>query len=100
MPKVCLTIVCPPAAEEQVWDFLVLAENTGVFNSTNVYGHGVPPAHLEFHDQVLGRTREISFTLLLEETIAETLIMNLRTQMAHVGLRYWMIPVTATGQIS
>lgn len=100
MSDVCLTLVCPPAAEEQLWDFLLLAQDTGIFTSAKVFGHGFHPAGLEIAEQVLGRTREIAFTLLVEAGIAEALLTDLREQMPRIGLRYWMTPVIAAGEIS
>ena len=100
MSDVCLTLICPPAAEEQLWDFLLLAPDTGIFTSAKIFGHGFNPAHLEIDEQVLGRTRELAFTLLLEANTAETLLTNLRKQMSRIGLRYWMTPVIAAGEIS
>ena len=99
MSDVCLTIVCPPNAEEQVWDFLLLAQDTGVFTSMKVFGHGFHPAGLEIAEQVIGRTREIAFTLLLNADSAQKLIAELRSRMARIGLRYWLLPVLEGGEI-
>lgn len=100
MSDVCLTLVCPPVAEEQLWDFLLLAQDTGIFTSAKVSGHGFHPAGLEIAEQVLGRTHELAFTLVLEANTAETLLTDLRKQLPRIGLRYWMTPVIAAGQIS
>lgn len=99
MSEVCLTLICPPSAEEQLWDLLLLAQDTGIFTSSKVFGHGFEPAGLEIAEQVLGHTREIAFTLLLEPETAQTLLEKLRSQMPRVGLRYWISPVIEGGEI-
>lgn len=99
MSEVCLTLICRPSAEEQLWDLLLLAQDTGIFTSSKVFGHGFHPAGLEVAEQVLGRMREIAFTLLLEAETAQTLLAQLRAQMPHVGLRYWLTPVLESGEI-
>lgn len=100
MTEVCLTLICPPAAEEQLWDVLLLTKDVGIFTSNEVFGHGFHPAGLEISEQVMGRTREVAFTLLLDSDIAQTLLSDLRARMQRIGLRYWLSPVAEGGEIA
>ena len=100
MAKVCLTLICPPAAEEQLWDLLLLFSDVGIFTSNEVFGHGFHPSGLEVAEQVMGRTREVAFTLLLDSETAQTLLAELRTRLPRIGLRYWLSPVLDGGEIA
>lgn len=100
MAEVCLTLICPPEAEEQLWDLLLLTNDAGIFTSNEVFGHGFHPSGLEIAEQVMGRTREVAFTLLLNPETAQTLLAELRAQLPRIGLRYWLTPVLEAGGIA
>lgn len=99
MGEVVLTLVCSPASEEKLWDFLLLAEEAGVFTSVRVSGHGVHPSRLDIAEQVEGRTRELVFTLILTDDGAQSLVTRLREELRGLALRYWITPVIQSGEI-
>lgn len=99
MTHVVLTVVCPPAAEERLWDFLLIAQETGVFTSARVSGHGVHPMQLDVTEQVAGRVREIMFQLVLTAESAQALLSRLRAELQGAALRYWLLPVLESGEI-
>lgn len=99
MAKVCLTLICPSAAEEQLRDLLLLTKDAGIFTTSEVFGHGFRASRLGISEQVMGRAREVDFTLLLDSVIAQTLLSELRARMPRTGLRYWLSPVLEGGEI-
>lgn len=98
MAEVVLTLVCSPASEEKLWDFLLL-EEAGVFTSATVSGHGVHPSGLAVSEQVEGKTRERVFTLVLADERAQSLVAQMREELRGLGARYWITPVIQRGEI-
>ncbi len=56
MSDLCLTLLCPPEAEEKLLDRLLLSpEIVKVFTSTTTAAHGLSHENMDQAEQVLGR---------------------------------------------
>lgn len=94
-----LTLICRPDLEERVLDRLLMSCPQDLFTSQSVACHGA--AHHGFApvEQVLGRQQMVQVQILLPVTVMHTVLAELRTEFAGVGLRYWLSAITAAGEI-
>lgn len=99
MSNVCLTLLCPVAHREHLIDLLLLNPEVQVFTSTNVAVHGLPHQGLSASEQVLGQATAVQITALVSEENSTRVIANLKQELPGIGLRYWLSPVTETGEI-
>ena len=100
MTRCCLTLLCAPELEEKILDLLLVEAPADVFTSAASFTHGLHPQHLDPVERVLGRGHSVLIQLLLEQEAATTLLDLLRLRLAGAGLRYWLLPVLAEGEIA
>ncbi len=98
MSELCLTLLCLPAIEEKLLDFLLLSE-VQVFTSTPTAEHGLDQKNLDPMEQVLGRARATQIQAIISAADKEPLLAALRQQFSGTGLRYWITPVIEAGAI-
>jgi hypothetical protein len=100
MAECCLTLICPPAIEEKLLDTLLATAGNEVFTSTPTFGHGTAPGRWSATEQVMGRSRAVQVQILLTATELAQLLTRLRADFAGAGLRYWVCPLSAEGEIA
>lgn len=100
MNQSLLTIICPPSLERPVTDWLLEQEAISGFTSLQVHGHGSDPLALSLIEQVEGRKKQIMFQVHLSSEIAENVINALKQNFKGADIHYWLVPVTATGNLS
>ena len=100
MSELCLTLLCPPEAEERLLDLLLMLPNTTVFTSTPTAAHGLTHENLNQTEQVLGRARATEVEVIFAVDKKAALLDALRQQFVGAGLRYWITPVIESGEIA
>lgn len=99
MTDLCLTLLCPPTAEEKLLDTLLMLSAALVFTSTPTAAHGLAMGGLSQAEQVMGRAEATQVQVILPSGDKDQLLDELRSQMAGAGLRYWLTPVVEAGDI-
>ena len=99
MTDLCLTLLCPPAVEEKLLDSLLMLSDALVFTSTPTAAHGLAMGGLSQAEQVMGRAGATAVQVIFAAEDKETLLGELRQQLAGAGLRYWLTPVVEAGHI-
>ena len=99
MTDLCLTLLCPPTAEEKLLDTLLMLSAALVFTSTPTAAHGLAMGGLSQAEQVMGRAEATQVQVILPCGDKDQLLDELRSQMAGAGLRYWLTPVVEAGDI-
>ncbi len=100
MSEFCLTLICPPAVEENLLDLLLLSPNVTVFTSTATAAHGLAHESLDQTEQVLGRAHAKEIQVLFAAADKTMLLEHIRRQFAGTGLRYWLTTVVEAGEIT
>lgn len=100
MSELCLTLLCPPQAEERLLDLLLMLPNTTVFTSTPTAAHGLAHDDMDQNEQVLGRARATEVEVIFAANDKAALLDALRQQFVGAGLRYWITPVIESGEIA
>ncbi len=100
MAEFCLTLICPPIIEEKLLDTLLATAGNEVFTSTPTFGHGTAPGRWSATEQVMGRSRAVQVQILLTAAELERLLARLKTNFPGAGLRYWVSPLSAEGEIA
>lgn len=100
MSDLCLTLLCPPGAEEKLLDRLLLSTGmVKVFTSTTTAAHGLSHENMDQAEQVLGRSRATSIQVILSASDKTALLDTIRQQFAGTGMRYWITAVTEAGEV-
>lgn len=99
MHEICLTLLCPSTLEEKLLDMLLISPEINMFTSSQTAAHGLSHARLNASEQVLGRAfvTQIQVLLLLKDQAL--ILTKVQQQFAGTGLRYWITPVIAAGEI-
>ena len=100
MSELCLTLLCPPAAEERLLDLLLMLPYTTVFTSTPTAAHGLVIGSLSQTEQVMGRAHATEIKVIFAATEKTTLLDHIRQQLTGAGLRYWLTAVVEAGEIA
>lgn len=99
MPDVLLTLLLPPSLEEELLDLLLMSPDVQVFTSAATAAHGLAFGRLTANEQVLGRVDAVQLQAVVAQDRAASLLSELRRHYAGAGLRYWLTPVVAQGEI-
>lgn len=97
--KYCLSLMCPPTAEEALLDLLLESDDSDVFTSSHVHSHNATHAGLSAREQVMGRSQAVLVQVLMNEGALGSLIERIRKDFAGVGIRYWASAVALDGEI-
>lgn len=100
MPEFCLSLLCPPQIAETLLDLLLTWPQNLLFTSTPTAAHGLTVDTLDQSEQVMGRARAITITVLLSDVDRQALLDTLHQQFAGSGVRYWLTAVTEAGEIA
>lgn len=100
MADFCLTLICPPTVEEKLLDVLLANAGSEVFTSTPTHSHGSGQQRLSATEQVMGRSRAVQVQILLTATELAQMLTRLRADFAGAGLRYWVCPLSAEGEVA
>jgi hypothetical protein len=98
--KLCLTLLCPLADEEELLDLLLLTPELAAFTSMPVAAHGIGGEDFSQAEQVLGRALMTQVTVLLDAAAKPALLEAIRRRFVGAGLRYWLTPVLEQGEIA
>lgn len=88
-----LAIVCKPAQEELLIDWLLTREGLTGFSSMPMNGHGLRGAQLSLSEQVTGRQAHLLFQLHAGLAVLKAVITGLKQDFAGTGLHYWLMPL-------
>jgi len=99
MPELCLSLLCPASLEEKLLDLLLLHPDLDVFTSTRTAAHGLAFGALNANEQVLGRALATHVQVLMPERQRDAVLEAVRREFAGAGLRYWISPITDSGDI-
>lgn len=93
-----LSLVCPPALEDDIVDGL-LEEAGGLgFTSLAAFGHGTRGA-MTISEQVRGKQRRTLFEIVGEGDELDALVATLRRRLPNAEIHYWIVPVRETGRL-
>ena len=95
-----LTLLCPPALEENLLDALLMMPEITLFTSARAAAHGVSHARLNANEQVLGFAVMTQIQALFHEADRAKVLAGLKVTCAGTGLHYWLTPVTETGEFA
>jgi len=93
-----LTIIAPPAMEEELIDWLLTQANITGFTSQVANGHG-SGHQMSIAEQVTGRRRQVTFWIELEKKRSESILSDLKQRFTGSGLHYWLLPMSESGSI-
>ena len=99
MPKLCITLLCPPAMEEKLLDLLLMSPDVEIFTSTATAAHGLSVGNLSQAEQVLGRALTTQIQAIFRAEDKTGLLETLHQKFAGSGLRYWLTTVLEAGEI-
>ena len=100
MNQSLLTLICPPSLERPITDWLLEQENISGFTSIQVHGHGSDPLAFSLIEQVEGRKKQIMFQIHIASKLENIFIDNLKQSFKGTDIHYWLVPVTAAGNLS
>ena len=100
MSELCLTLLCPAAVEEKLFDLLLMSPSATVFTSAPTAAHGLAFSGFNQTEQVLGRALVTQVQVILADTDKAALMGNIQQQFAGAGLRYWVTTVVEAGEIA
>lgn len=100
MSEFCVTLLCPPAIEEELLDLLLMSSTCTVFTSAPTAAHGLAHENLSQMEQVLGRAQAVQVQVIVPGDDKAPLLEALRRQFSNTGLRYWVTPVLETGEMA
>jgi hypothetical protein len=100
MSDCCLHLLCPLAVEERVVDLLLALGESGVFTSAPTHAHGFAHGRLNAAEQVSGRSRASLIHLVLPGREIDGLLAELRRELPHSGVRYWVTEVLSQGELA
>lgn len=100
MSDFCLTLLCSPATEERLLDFLLMAPGAAVLVSAPVAAHGLAFGTLSQTEQVLGRAHATQIRLICAAENKDGLLEEIRRKFSGAGVRYWTTPIAEAGELS
>lgn len=95
--EVLVILNVPPAIEEPVVDWLLSREGGGGFTSFPVAGHSSAHEGLSAAEQVTGRRRRHQFEVRLPAAALDRFLAGISTDFGAADIRYWVLPVIASG---
>lgn len=99
MGKLLLTLICSPALEQTIIDWLLTQDSMPGFTSLCVYGHGSDPHTLSLVERVEGRKKKIMFQVHLEEQHARQIVNKLKQEFGGTKIHYWLQPLVEAGKL-
>lgn len=97
MTDLYLTIFCPVAHAEALFDTLLALPEVDVFSSAAVAVHGLSPALLDAREQVLGAAAMTEVRAVLALAGKDSVLSALRSRFSGSGMRYSVTPVLEAG---
>jgi hypothetical protein len=94
-----LSIVCTPAQEELLIDWLLLQKGLTGFSTLRIHGHGVLGQQLSLTEQVTGRQAKVMFKLHATLSVLQNIIQGLKQDFTGTGLHYWLVPLLEAGHL-
>lgn len=94
-----LYLVAPTDVEAIIVDWLIESELVKGFSSVPISGHSADYSALSIAEQVEGRRWMILYLIRLPQSSVDTVLNGLRNDLGHIGIDYWVVPVTAYGKI-
>ena len=99
MSDVCLTLLGSPEVEEKLLDHLLMNPVAKTFTSQPAASHGGHLSGLDPREAVLGRSDAVLVHVLVGKDDAERLVEDLRQSVTGSGVRYWLTPLLAQGEL-
>ena len=94
-----LQLQVSPSLEEAVVDCLLSLDKPPSFSSHSINAHHGNHHQLSAAEQVTGRQRKISFTLLLDKAQLATVLNAIKQAFTGSGLEYSVLPVIEVGVV-
>lgn len=101
MPEALLSLVVPADIVQPVEDLLLEHPDlVAGFTTSAADGHGASVRLVEPRELVSGHAPRCLVQMVGEADKLQTLLALLRTEMPHVNLFYWLVPVLASGRLA
>lgn len=94
-----LYLIAPTEVESLLVDWLIESEFVRGFSSIPMSGHGGDNVAMSIAEQVEGRRWQVLYIVRLSQADLDMLIQALQKEMAHIGIEYWVAPITDHGKI-
>lgn len=94
-----LYLVAPTEVEATLVDWLIDSELIKGFSSIRIHGHGSDNRLLSIAEQVEGRRWQTLYLIRMPQARIDPVIQALKKDMAHIGIEYWIVPVSEYGKI-
>ncbi len=95
-----LVLIASQALEEDLVDFFLDSEHQHGFTSLHVRGHSSQHDGMTLMEQVTGRTRQVQFQILVNESRVEDLCERLAAFFPGAGINYWFLASSNQGRIT
>lgn len=99
MSECILTLIAARDLEDSLTDWLLDFHDELIFTSQLVSCHGLSHAQLDTAEQVSGRQQRLSIQVELSREQAREICDSLRSTFPHAEIRYWITPVSESGQL-
>ncbi|MBI4696757.1 MAG: DUF3240 family protein [Gammaproteobacteria bacterium] len=100
MADICLMLICPPPVAEGLLDLLLMHPKAKFFMSAAIAAHDLEHEHLDQLEQVMGRADATLVQIVLTAADKDALLDDVRRGFPRACLRYWIVPVVESGELS
>lgn len=100
MTQSLLTIVCSPALEDPLADWMLAYKDMPGFTSVDIHGHSTDKKNLTLQEQVKGRRQQVMFQVHMDSELAEAVIRDLQLDFEGARIHYWLTPVISSGNLT
>jgi hypothetical protein len=94
-----LRLNIPPSLEEDIVDLLLSSSDIAGYQSYPTRGHGRVGA-MTVAEQVAGRRDRVQFEIVLDSSLLESTLQNLKDSFPIPDVIYWVLPVISSGRLS
>ncbi|WJG08163.1 DUF3240 family protein [Aliiglaciecola sp. LCG003] len=94
-----LIIIVPQEFKDNLVDSLIEADSLSGFSLSKIQGYSRQHHHYNIQEQVEGYRDFYRFELLHEQPQYEQLLTHIRLACPNGKLRFWCVPVIATGTV-
>ncbi|SFK41569.1 DUF3240 family protein [Methylophaga sulfidovorans] len=93
-----LALIVKPTLEAAISDWLLLHPSIDGFTSQQASGHG--SGHpMSITEQVAGQRQQLIYWLELDAEVVKTILDELAASFSGADIRYWQLPLAASGLI-
>ncbi|MGV6815760.1 MAG: DUF3240 family protein [Thiotrichales bacterium] len=94
-----LTMICAPAFEEAVIDWLLSRSDCPPFSTSSIFNHQLDTSGYSFKEQVVGKQSRVHFELILPVCAKDSWLADLKNRFADTGLQFHAASVDNFGTL-